>query len=299
MTLATRCPSCSTTFRVAPQQLQARRGTVRCGHCSTVFNALDNLDTLPDVEPSPLEPAPAAEPVPSAAKPVAEQLPELDVTHLDLDLTAPAEEIIYPEPPREVAAAVPVPAPGQAAEESFAMIGNPPDRRSNLAWGIGAGLLALVLVIQVVYLVREKIAAASPAMRPVLEAACGVLGCSVPLPRHPEKWSIDSSDLQAEPGRASVMTLSAVLRNRAAFVQAYPALELTLDDTAGRPVGRRVLTAEDYLPKGTNPGPGAAPNAEIVVRLTMDIGNLNAAGYRLFLFYPSASGEGSRVAASG
>ena len=37
-----RCPACSTTFRVRPEQLSARQGRVRCGQCKHAFNALEN-----------------------------------------------------------------------------------------------------------------------------------------------------------------------------------------------------------------------------------------------------------------
>mgnify|MGYP001050127737 CR=1 FL=1 len=38
-----RCPECSTTFRVRPEQLRARQGRVRCGQCNHAFNALETL----------------------------------------------------------------------------------------------------------------------------------------------------------------------------------------------------------------------------------------------------------------
>ena len=41
--MLTRCPACTTTFRVRPEQLKAKLGRVRCGECNTVFNALDAL----------------------------------------------------------------------------------------------------------------------------------------------------------------------------------------------------------------------------------------------------------------
>ena len=39
----TRCPGCSTIFRVIPQQLALRAGQVRCGHCQTVFDGVASL----------------------------------------------------------------------------------------------------------------------------------------------------------------------------------------------------------------------------------------------------------------
>lgn len=46
MSLATRCPSCQTAFRVVQDQLKVSDGWVRCGRCNEVFNALDSLFDL-------------------------------------------------------------------------------------------------------------------------------------------------------------------------------------------------------------------------------------------------------------
>ena len=62
MALATQCPHCHTTFRVAADQLKLRGGIVRCGTCHEVFDgnaALIDLNAPP--RPTP-ETAPEAEP---------------------------------------------------------------------------------------------------------------------------------------------------------------------------------------------------------------------------------------------
>lgn len=43
MSLATRCTSCGTVFRVVQDQLKVSEGWVRCGRCNEVFNALEGL----------------------------------------------------------------------------------------------------------------------------------------------------------------------------------------------------------------------------------------------------------------
>ena len=48
MSLATRCPSCGTAFRVAQDQLKVSQGWVRCGQCDAVFNAVEGLFDLRD-----------------------------------------------------------------------------------------------------------------------------------------------------------------------------------------------------------------------------------------------------------
>ncbi|MDQ2733427.1 MAG: zinc-ribbon domain-containing protein [Pseudomonadota bacterium] len=46
MSLATRCSSCGTVFRVVQDQLKVSEGWVRCGRCNAVFNALEGLFDL-------------------------------------------------------------------------------------------------------------------------------------------------------------------------------------------------------------------------------------------------------------
>jgi predicted Zn finger-like uncharacterized protein len=59
MALATQCPHCRTTFRVALDQLKLRAGLVRCGACKQIFNGLEQL--LPSGD-APKPPAASAGP---------------------------------------------------------------------------------------------------------------------------------------------------------------------------------------------------------------------------------------------
>ena len=78
MSLATRCPSCGTIFRVVQDQLKVCEGWVRCGRCDEVFNALVGLfdlerDPPPDWSPGAALPTAVPEPVAEAvASPAAE-----------------------------------------------------------------------------------------------------------------------------------------------------------------------------------------------------------------------------------
>ena len=68
MSQITRCPSCSTTFKVVADQLRISEGWVRCGHCKEVFDASAHLlavapaALLPDVSLTDVRPPPV--PVP-------------------------------------------------------------------------------------------------------------------------------------------------------------------------------------------------------------------------------------------
>ena len=48
MSLVTRCPACGTNFKVVRDQLRISDGWVRCGRCSQVFDASDDLRETPD-----------------------------------------------------------------------------------------------------------------------------------------------------------------------------------------------------------------------------------------------------------
>jgi predicted Zn finger-like uncharacterized protein len=46
--LITTCTQCLARFRVSPQQLNAKQGQVRCGHCGKVFSGFEALERVPD-----------------------------------------------------------------------------------------------------------------------------------------------------------------------------------------------------------------------------------------------------------
>lgn len=153
-------------------------------------------------------------------------------------------------------------------------------------WLAGSLLLLVALGIQAVIAFRVELAVLTPAARPALVSLCNIAGCTVSLPARAELIGIESSDLHpdlAQPGR---LIVSATLKNRAPFSQQFPHLELTLTDIADKAVVRKVLTAADYLPPQTPSAGGMRPNADIAVSFVVDIGQLPANGYRLYLFYP-------------
>lgn len=146
-------------------------------------------------------------------------------------------------------------------------------------------LLILALAGQAAHHFRAELAVASPSLRPALDVLCAALDCDIPLPRHSELVSIETSDLQIDPARGGLLALSATLKNRAAYAQAWPLLELTLTDVRDDAVLRRVLEPADYLPAKLDPTV-FPPNGEVGVRLWLEAKDVAAAGYRLYVFYP-------------
>lgn len=272
MSISTQCPQCLTRFRITPEQLDAHNGLVRCGHCQTVFNAREQLQNDAQTElpliphqddwltPMPPAAPPAAPPAPSSPPPTPEpdsppaiQLDILDTLHDELIET--------------------------------------PKKKRHWLWMGGSLLLLLVLLAQIGYFYRVALATEYPSLRPALLAECSMLHCVIPLPLNIDesssnRVSIDSSNLGADPTHANFVSLEALLRNHASYTQAWPNLELTLIDTQGKPLARRIFQPTDYLPSGTPEKDGLAAGQEISIKLDLDIAGLNADGYKLLLLYP-------------
>jgi predicted Zn finger-like uncharacterized protein len=68
MSLATRCPSCGTIFRVVQDQLKVSEGWVRCGQCHEVFHGIEALFDL-DSDPAIAARRAAARGIPAAPPP--------------------------------------------------------------------------------------------------------------------------------------------------------------------------------------------------------------------------------------
>lgn len=172
-----------------------------------------------------------------------------------------------------------------AAAEDLGETPPPPQRRA-WPWMIGACVMALALAAQSAYFFRVALAAHAPALKPALQAYCDVLGCEIPLPRDAEQIGIESSSLNADADHANQVSLDALLRNRAGYTLAFPALSLTLNDMQDKPLANRIFLPADYLPSGEQARNGMSANRELAIELRMDTGELRPAGYRLELFYP-------------
>ena len=110
MSLITRCPACSTLFRVVPDQLRISAGWVRCGHCAEVFDAQAHLQAStpgaerPEARP-PASAPPAPEPAP-APEPEPEPIPNLaSLLRQPEQADAPAASAAWSGEPTESAGA--------------------------------------------------------------------------------------------------------------------------------------------------------------------------------------------------
>jgi predicted Zn finger-like uncharacterized protein len=245
----TLCPHCDTRFKITEAQLEAPNGIVRCGFCKKVFDARPNyISDQPD--------------------------PQLKLPILD--------EPVGPDP-----SSIAVLQPMTLAEEVIIVqdeeFGESQPQRRAWLWAIGALVLLLALFAQSAYFFRVDLATRLPALKPALVGYCKLLDCSVPLPQQTELLSIESSGLEADPTHEDQIILNALLRNRAHFAQAFPSLELTLNDAQDQPIARRVFRPADYLPPSENEKTGLLSNQEISLKLHLNTTSLKPVGYRLML----------------
>ena len=319
MALITRCPHCATAFRVTPLHLQAHGGDVRCGHCARIFNGFASLATIQEPEAVTLGATAISDTSANTSETaVAKKLsPSAAVSDEEVPAHAPSQKKMQPDvitqpdvADKTVASKVPDPtppvaeepsrqkwettdAPGAAigledsAPENYAFDEAQPHKTS-YAWALGSLILLAILAAQATYFYRAELSVMAPGVKPYLEQYCKLLGCTIVPPQNSELLSIESSEMQANTQHSGAITLTATVRNYAPYPQTFPLFELTLIDLQDRPLASRIFTPDTYLEKNLNSSGVVAPDYEFNVRLYLDSGSLNAAGYRLLLFYPAA-----------
>lgn len=277
----TQCPECATRFKVSEEQLAAHDGLVRCGRCHQVFNAREHLQ---DEEPSPQLSLPIEEQAVTGSTPETETLSPPDAVLAEV--VAETDLTPIPNVPGLEEEALTLAQQVEVIEELTEEIPAPAPRKNQWLGITAAALLSITLVAQAVYFYRVELAAHLPGLKPLIIQYCDLLGCTVALPHQADLMSIESSELESDRVQSNLVTLHALLHNRAPYAQAYPNLELTLTDMQDAAIARRVFQPSDYLKTGDEMQKGLAANRELALALRIDTTDLKPAGYRLFLFYP-------------
>jgi predicted Zn finger-like uncharacterized protein len=284
--LITTCTHCLARFRVTPQQLNVKQGQVRCGRCGKVFSGFEALERFPDDDTGARLLAAreaAAKGGDEAPQLSPEPLPE--VQPVDAPPPTPARTS-YVEPPARPSTPHRATAARQAAPRIEYEETDPATRAPSKAWAFGAFLLLLVLAAESVYAFRAQIAQRYPEARSWLTRACAQLACSVAWPRNEQQLKLEDSELLEVPGHPGEISLTARVRNLAAFAQEYPFIELTLTDITGQPTARRVLRPADYLGRAPSADDAFAAGSELAIQLQLATPGLKPTGYQLLLFYP-------------
>lgn len=184
--------------------------------------------------------------------------------------------------------AAPEPAPPDVAAVSFLRDADVPTfwNRPAMRWALLLVLLALLalLIVQIVLKERDRIAAVEPATRPVLQALCGIAGCSLSPLRQIESIIIDSSSFSRV--RGDDYQLGFALRNTAPIAVAMPSIELSLTDPQDKAVIRRVLQPAEFAAGAHSLAKASVWSGSLALSVKPGANTDRIAGYRLLAFYP-------------
>lgn len=159
-------------------------------------------------------------------------------------------------------------------------------KTARLAIPIMVGLLAVVLLFQLAYIYRHHLSASMPDAKDALAGVCGWIGCTVQLPADIESVVIDSSELQMAPNSKTLFTLSMTVHNKSDTTQAWPSIELTLNDASEQAMVRRVFHPGEYVASGSQMEQGIPARTAQSFKLNFELLRPRAAGYKVYLFYP-------------
>lgn len=292
--LITRCPSCSSRFKVTPGQLKIANNRVRCGNCLHVFSAVEHRDkpksTVQRPEHSPRPPQTAR----TAPQSVAEH------TQPDHNPAQPTENNTASIPSRVAVDQKPQPRPATTSkpeqpETEIPTLTVQPEavvlesglsvrKKSSPFLLIGCTLALLILAAQQLWFKRESLYW-EPMLTPLYQQACNYLECGPFYRVNTEQIETQQLVIRNHNMYEGAATLYIRLFNHASFIQPYPAIKLSFKDLKGRLVSSRVFTPEDYLPAASDPFNLPSQKA---VQISFDIMKPGARGvsYELELLAP-------------
>jgi len=159
-------------------------------------------------------------------------------------------------------------------------------RRPAVRWSLAIVVLALLalLIVQVVRMERDRIAAVEPATRPMLQAMCDLTGCVLAPLRQIESVVIDSSSFSRL--RGDDYQLGFTLRNTAPIAIAMPSIELSLTDPQDQAVIRRVIQPAEFGSGTLTLATASVWTGSLALSVRPGTPTDRIAGYRLLAFYP-------------
>lgn len=157
-------------------------------------------------------------------------------------------------------------------------------RATTIALCLGVLLLLGGLAAQGLTTFRNSLAASAPSLKPLLTAACHTLGCKIELPAQIDELAIEQGELQTL--SENTFSFSTALKNGSRNAQAWPHIELVLDDANDKTVLRRVFAPRDYLDPEVEIAEGFPARSEQPVKLYFELNQLKASGYHIAVFYP-------------
>ena len=254
-----------------------------------VAAALDDAHHLEDLPPAEEPEAPAA--IAPEPEPLHDEVRDETALHavaaVNIDARDDGEAIPDDEPAEAVSGAATDADDLDHADLSFVKRHDRSQkygRAIKVAMAFCIPLLLAGLVLQAATTFRDTLAANYPQLKPALASVCEALDCKIGLPAHIDALSIEQGELQTM--AEDTLSFTTVLRNQSRTVQAWPHIELTLNDNADKPVLRRVFAPREYLASRADADKGFSARTEQSVKLYFELKTLKASGYHIAIFYP-------------
>ena len=237
MDLTTRCPQCGVEFPVSLEQLQLRKGYIRCINCANIFDGYEAVVPASGAEFTVSSAADAAQPAhePQFSTPPPRSTPAMAEPQFVIPSSGQGGHVpIRTREASEPAVMTPDEShlsgqfQGHTIGDDDLMSGHdspqydgnaglyiePRQRRhpgavpsrseTSSGFGVGGVLLSLLIflgvagaVLQAAYIYRVQLASEVPALRPALERYCEMLNCTVDYPRRLAQIAVMDSSLQA------------------------------------------------------------------------------------------------------
>ncbi len=326
MSLLTRCPACTTIYRVVPDQLRISDGWVKCGHCSEIFDASKHLMDIGIPATIPEQPANEPEavdpPLPTVEPTVADEAhgtteptnsglsapvdPPLDVAdQADVATVAPdlspsavstssdnnARPPLRWDDHPETQNSNQEPPPPEGPEDLPPSFLTPHAVRSPWKKRLVLGVLVLTngllgLTLVAQWLHAEKDRLA--AQYPTLKLSLDQFCTLAQCTVQPLRQieSLSVDSVGFSQLGKETYRLNFVVKNASALPLALPAIELSLTDAQDEPAYRRVFNAIELA--DTNPviNAGAEWATSVVLKVDSESVAKPVRGYRLLIFYP-------------
>lgn len=136
--------------------------------------------------------------------------------------------------------------------------------RASVAWTLGCFLLALLLVAQLAWADRVELFR-NPSTQAWVAQFCRTVPCNLPLIKDTARLELLSRDVRPDPNAVGTLTITATVRNNAAFRQPWPVVVVELNDLDNKPVAMRRFRPSEYMTDPARRAAGIAPGATAVV----------------------------------
>jgi|GEM_PF-378650 len=280
----TLCPNCNHKQELTADQLRDARAVIACPQCAIRFDALEQLS---DIDPETLVAA-SGQQQPQDPQP---ESPSIEVERLKpkgfplADQSGPSAAQFLRSAQRRPGrrdqlklnhgklserywireADKPINLPWEQARQA-------PSRH----WRTGVFVGGLLLCGQLLFFHGNAIS-----QNLALRRFCQSLDCPLPIYQNANELAIVSSVL--EPLSDGSQLFKAIIVNQAEYPQAYPNIDLSLQDYAGNALARRSFRPEEYLPAPNNAA--IKPDATEELRLHIAPATQTVGGYTFDLTY--------------